>query len=88
MKKAVKIGFFVFVTLLLGIAGTGVWYVRTERFQEMMRSTLISQLEKATGMSCAIEYLNLDIFHGRFILKGVKLCSSHMRHQARFQAHA
>lgn len=72
MKLRWKILMVAFALLVVG-AGLGVWYLKTERFQEWARSTLVSRIEKATGMNCRMSRVNLNIFRGRFEIQALEL---------------
>ena len=63
------------ILLILAIlAGTaGIWYLSTGSFQELVRSTLKSRLEEATGLLCEIDSSHIDLLGGRFELRGVRL---------------
>jgi hypothetical protein len=63
----------VLLALLLVGAGLGVWYLRSDRFQEFARELLISKIEKASGMNCRIGQFRVNIFRGRFFIGGLKL---------------
>jgi autotransporter translocation and assembly factor TamB len=54
-------------------AGLAVWYLNTASFHELVRSRLISRIEKATGMNCRIDRLSLNLFRGRFEIRGLEL---------------
>jgi hypothetical protein len=59
--------------LLLACGGLGIWYVRSDLFQKFVRASLVSRIEKATGLKCGIEHLEFDIFRGRFRIAGFSL---------------
>lgn len=59
--------------LLIGGAGGGMLYLRSDSFQEFARQALVSRLERATGLSCKIDNLRLDVFHGKFVISGLRL---------------
>ncbi len=63
------------ILLILAIlAGTaGIWYLSTGSFQELVRSTLKSRLEEATGLLCEVDRSHVDLLGGRFELRGVRL---------------
>jgi hypothetical protein len=73
VKKSRKIVAIILAAFLIGCAGLGLWYLRSDRFQEFARATLTSRLEKATGLDCRIHRLQFDAFHGRFIITGLAL---------------
>jgi hypothetical protein len=73
MKKPGKILLIALPALLLGCAGLGLWYMRSGHFQEFVRRSLVSRLETATGLQCRIDRLQLDLFHGRFVISGLEL---------------
>jgi hypothetical protein len=62
----------VLFALLVG-ASLGAWYLRTDSFQERVRSTLVSRIGKATGMNCRIDRVTLNLFRGRFEIRGLEL---------------
>jgi hypothetical protein len=59
--------------LLIGFAASGILYLRSDSFQEFARKSLVSRIEQATGLSCKIESLQLDIFRGTFAVSGLAL---------------
>ena len=59
--------------VLLVCAVCGIRYLQSERFQEYVRSALISKFENATGLNCKINRLRVDVFGGRFVMRGVDL---------------
>jgi hypothetical protein len=69
-KKLITI--MLLVLFCTGI-GLGLWYVRSSGFQALIRSVLISKMEKATGLQCSVEGLTLDVYHGRFVIRGLAL---------------
>jgi hypothetical protein len=75
VKKITKVIAIVLMASLLGGAGLGLWYLRTDRFQEYVRAILTSKLEKATGLNCRIDRLKFDVFRGQFEIKGLALIS-------------
>jgi hypothetical protein len=68
--KAISIALLV---VLAGAVGSGLWYMRTDSFQEFARTVLVSKVEKATGLNCSIERVRLDIFRGRIVMTGLAL---------------
>jgi len=60
------------VVLMVALAGA-FRYLRSDKFQEFARATLISRVERATGMVCTVERLRLDVFRGQFRLEGSTL---------------
>jgi hypothetical protein len=73
MKRCVKILAIALPALLLGCAGLGLWYLRTDSFQEFARTTLESRLGQATGLNCSIKRLKLDTFRGQIEIAGLEL---------------
>ena len=72
MRRLIKaFGIFLVLAILAGTAG--IWYLGTGSFQELVRSTLKSRLEEATGLLCEIDRSRLDLLGGRFELQGVRL---------------
>ncbi len=61
------------MALLLGCAALGVWFLQTERFQQIAREMLISRIEAATGLECRIERVQCRILRGRLFLSGISL---------------
>ncbi len=62
--------------LLVAAAVALIWFVsflRSGRFQELVRAALISEVEKATGMTCTVAGVQIDPFRGSFRLEGVSL---------------
>lgn len=74
--KARTILFLVSVFLLfLLLTASGLWYLQTDSFQELIRTNLISQIERNTGLNCRIERLALDIYRGNIHINGIDLAA-------------
>ncbi len=58
---------------LLAALSSVFWYVRSGRFDEYVRAALISRVENATGMTCTLGKLDLDLLHGGFRVSGIAL---------------
>ena len=52
--------------ILLALAGSGISYLRSARFQEKARAAIIARIEQATGLRVQIERLTFDILRGTF----------------------
>jgi hypothetical protein len=61
--------------ILLALAGSGISYLRSARFQEKARATIIARIEQATGLRVQIERLTFDILRGTFHVKRLSLKS-------------
>lgn len=61
------------VPLLLGFASLGIWYLRSDSFQNYVRASVISRIEKATGLNCRIERLEFSVLRGKFFIAGLAL---------------
>jgi hypothetical protein len=61
------------VMLLLGCVASAFWYLQTDRFQELARRILISKVEEATGLNCAMERARFSVFRGKFEIDGLSL---------------
>jgi translocation and assembly module TamB len=61
--------------VLLILAGAAITYLRSARFQERARQTLIARIEQATGLDADIGRFSLDILRGRFLLNRFELRS-------------
>ena len=59
--------------LLFGCVGFALWYLQSDRFQEFARSELISRVERATGLSCAMERTRFNVFRGKVEIDGLTL---------------
>jgi uncharacterized protein involved in outer membrane biogenesis len=68
------IGIFIPV-VVCAVIGCGLWYVRTSDFQNYVRSMLLSKMEAATGLSCSMQSMTLDVYHGQFVIRGLALTS-------------
>jgi hypothetical protein len=73
LKIRIKTTAAVLLAILFIGTGLGVWYLRSDRFQEFARELLISKIEKASGMACRIESLHLSVFRGKFSVSGLTL---------------
>ncbi len=71
--KIRRITLIIAFPVLFGFAGMGIWYLRSDSFQRFARASLISRIEKATGLDCRIERLEFDIFRGKFYIAGLAL---------------
>ena len=61
------------IMLLAGCLGFALWYLQAERFQEFARHEIVSRIEKATGLSCAMERSRFQVFRGRLEIGGFTL---------------
>ena len=59
--------------LLLGCVASAVWYLQTDDFQAFARRTLVSRVEKATGLACAMERSRFNVFRGQLEIDGLTL---------------
>jgi len=73
VKTHIRVTAIALAALLIACVALGIWYLRTDRFQEFARTMLVSRLEKATGLACRVERVQLDIFRGRFSIHGLEL---------------
>jgi autotransporter translocation and assembly factor TamB len=73
VKKSLKVLAIALLVILAGGIGSGLWFIRTDSFQEFVRTVLISKVEKATGLNCSIERIRVDIFRGRIDMTGLAL---------------
>ena len=53
------------VLILSGCMVFLLLYLQTNKFQALVRSEIISRVEKATGLSCAMKHSRFNIFRGR-----------------------
>jgi len=63
----------VFAVGLLVLAGLGISYLRSERFQAKAHAAIIARLEQATGLRVEIARLTFDILRGTFDVRGLAL---------------
>ncbi len=78
MKKRSKVFLILSGVLLFLIAafvGTGLWYLRSQRFQDYARNLAIQQVERSTGLSCRIDRLLINPWRGSFRISGFALQS-------------
>ena len=61
------------VPLLLSFAALGIWYLRSDSFQNYVRASVISRIEKATGLNCRIERVEFSVLRGKFFIAGLAL---------------
>jgi hypothetical protein len=61
--------------LFLLLTASGLWYLQTGSFQELIRTNLISQTQRDTGLDCRIERLKLDIYRGNIHVSGLELAA-------------
>ncbi len=73
MRKWITVSPWVLMALLLAAAALGVRFLRTDRFQEMVREILISRVEAATGMECRIGRIQCRVFRGRVLIEEFSL---------------
>jgi hypothetical protein len=59
--------------LFLALTGAGLWYLQTENFQEVIRTSLISRIETGTGLDCRIGRIKLDVYHGTLHIDDIRL---------------
>ncbi len=64
----------VFLLFLL-LTASGLWYLQTESFQELIRTNLIAQIEGNTGLTCRIDDLKLDVYRGNIHINGIDLAA-------------
>jgi hypothetical protein len=63
------------VVVFLALAGGGIYYLRSFRYQEKVRATIIARIEQATGLRAGIEKLSVDVFRGTFSVIRLELKS-------------
>ncbi len=63
------------LALFLLLTLSGLLYLQTDSFQEFVHHTIVSQIEKNTGMQCRIEDFRFRIYKGRLNLQGLELLS-------------
>jgi len=72
-RKLLVIGL---VALVVGVAGSAIWYLQSEIFQKSVQAALVRGVQKNTGLTCTIDRFHLEIFAGRFALGGFRVRSS------------
>ena len=73
--KAGKIIIVAVALLLIILAGVGIHYLRSPRFQERARAAVIARIEQATGLIVGVDGFELDLLRGRFLLRRLALRS-------------
>lgn len=64
---------WIIVLPLIGLIALSTWYLRSDAFQEYVRASLVSRIEKATGLNCRIEHLEFSVLRGKFHISGFSL---------------
>ncbi len=59
--------------VFLFLAGAVIVYLRSERFQEQMRTLIVTRIEQATGLRVGLERLSLDAIRGTFVVSRLSL---------------
>ncbi len=67
------------VALFLLLTGAGLVYLRTEHFQEFVRTTLVAGIERNTGLDGRMESFHLDVYTGRLRIDGLELAARDAR---------
>lgn len=73
MKRRIRLLLTIAALLLLGAAGSLFLYLRSERFQELVRAQLAERVARETGMECRIDALRFDLLRGTFSVRGFRL---------------
>ncbi len=80
LKRRWKIILLTLGLAILAATTFGLHYLSSQRFQERVRTELVSRLESATGLACSIDRVELFAWRGAFTIRGLLL-------QARSDAH-
>ncbi|MBN2317660.1 MAG: translocation/assembly module TamB [Acidobacteria bacterium] len=72
MKARTKFLIAAFLLFLL-LTASGLWYLQTDSLQELIRTNLVSQIERNSGLDCRIDGLELDIYRGNIRINGIAL---------------
>jgi len=72
VKAHLKILIPAFLLFVL-LTTSGLWYLQTDSFQELIRANLITQIERNSGLECRIDRLKLDIYRGNIQINGIAL---------------
>ena len=57
----------------IAAAASLLWFLGSDRFQDLARVALTSRLEAATGLTCRIDRFHLNVFRGNFSVEGLTL---------------
>ncbi|MBP1594628.1 MAG: hypothetical protein H6Q05_5 [Acidobacteria bacterium] len=63
------------VLILVLIAAVSVSYLRSDKFRERVRSSIVAQIEQSTGLRAGMSRFSIDILRGRFSLSDFELKS-------------